>query len=768
MRAGEGQVGGGAEGRSARRRIEDDEVGGIAELAVGRDGEDALGDVDIAREGVRAGEHERARADLVEAGAGQDAGELEPLGDVGKGGRGDVEARGANQGDGVGSLKSVTVVVGQHEPEVEIRDAGRGEDLVGGLRIRDRAAGAADGEIRDDAGVEDHVAERQGLGRHRAVAIAQQRQGRREAEGGGVEVTGVAGRVEDEAAEAGAVEARDARDVRDLAEQRDRQPRAVDLDRGRARGEAVERAVQRQRTHRAAAGVIEDGRAREGQRVADDPVGVVDDERGARGHRDAGAAERAAGEADAALVGRAVGAEDDTPALDGEAAGELVRTRKLEQTGPGLDDGDIHAGQDRGDVEGREDVRVDRRRPWDDKGADRDCVGAGGENHATCGELRDDHRIVRGRGNRREAGEGQDAARADAEVGESVTAGFAADIIEGDGLQRVREVVRILQAAGTINDHVRVRMDRTRHVGVDGREVIAAEAAVDRERASREDGRARDGRIEVQRALVDRRAASESVDGGEVEDARARLDQADGVAEAIVRDNGVDDDVAEADREGDPVGGGRGGGLAQRELGETVDGKDIGAGRDARAGDRHARDDAQRVAGAGDRDDRRTGSRRTVAEGAARDGLAGVGRQRVGAQRDLVIPVDGEDLDAGGGKVATARDGHARRQADRSQAGDDRGARGESDVTPSRKAGRRMINDELARAGGSRPTGGQDAARGDGADTRGEAAVSTAAQAAEFEVEDGVRRSERDVIDRTAGQAEYRRVRVGRQGQRRV
>ena len=768
VRAGEGQVGGGAEGRSARRRIEDDEVGGIAELAVGRDGEDALGDVDIAREGVRAGEHERARADLIEAGAGQDAGELEPLGDVGKGGRGDVESRGAGQRDGVGSLESVTVVVGQGEAEVEVRDARRGEHLVRGLRIRDRAARAADGEVRGDAGVEDHVAERQGLGRHGAVAIAQQRQGRREAEGGGVEVAGVAGRVEDEAAEAGAVEARDARDVRDLAEQRDRQPGAVDLDRGRARGEAVERAVQRQGAHRAAAGVIEDGRAREGQRIADGAVGIIDEERGARGHGDTRAAERAAGEADATLGGRAVGAEDDTAALDGEAAGELVGAGKLEQTGPGLDDGDVHAGQDRGDVEGREDVRVGSRGAREHQGADRDRVGAGGEDHATCVERRDDHRVVGSRGDRRQAGEGQDAARADAEVGEPAAAGFAADIIEGDGLQRVREVIRILQAAGAVDDHVGVRVDRTGHVGVDRREVIAAEAAVDRERAGRQDGRARDGRIEVQRALVDRRAAGEGVDGGEVEDARAGLDQADGVAEAIVRDDRVDDDVAEADREGDAAGGGRGGGLAQRELGETVDGKDIGAGRDTRAGDRHARDDAQSVAGAGDRDDGRTGSRRTVAEGAARDGLAGVGRQRVGAQRDLVIPVDGEDLDAGGGEVAAARDGHARRQADRGQAGDDRGARRESGAAPARKAGGRMIDDELARAGGSRPAGGQHATRGDGADAGGEPGVIAAEQAAELEIEDRVRGRETDVIDRTAGQAEHRRARVGRQGQRRV
>ena len=311
-------------------------------------------------------------------------------------------------------------------------------------------------------------------------------------------------------------------------------------------------------------------------------------------------------------------------------------------------------------------------------------------------------------------------------------------------------------------------MNRARHVRIDRGEIGAAETAIDGERAGGHNGRTRDGRIEIQRALVDRRAAGEGIDGGEVEDARAGLDQADGVAEAIVRDDRVDDDVAEADREGDAVGGGRGGGLAQRELGETVDGKDISAGRDTRAGDRHAGDDAQRVAGAGDRDDRRTGSRRTVAEGAARDGLAGVRRQRVGAQRDLVIPVDGEDLDAGGGDIGSARDGHARRQADRGQAGDDRGARRESGATPARKAGGRMIDDELARAGRSRPAGGQHATCGDGADTRGEAAVIAAEQAAELEIEDRVRGRETDVIDRTAGQAEHRRARVGRQGQRRV
>ena len=79
-----------------------------------------------------------------------------------------------------------------------------------------------------------------------------------------------------------------------------------------------------------------------------------------------------------------------------------------------------------------------------------------------------------------------------------------------------------------------------------------------------------------------------------------------------------------------------------------------------------------------------------------------------------------------------------------------------------------MVDDELARAGGRRATGGQHATRSDGTNARGEAGVIAAQEAAEFEIEDGIRGSEADVIDRTAGQAEHRRGRVGRQGQRRV
>ena len=79
-----------------------------------------------------------------------------------------------------------------------------------------------------------------------------------------------------------------------------------------------------------------------------------------------------------------------------------------------------------------------------------------------------------------------------------------------------------------------------------------------------------------------------------------------------------------------------------------------------------------------------------------------------------------------------------------------------------------MVDDELARTGGRRATGSQHAARGDGADTGGEASVITTQEAAELEIEDGIRSRETDVIDRTAGQAEHRRGRVGRQGQRRV
>ena len=79
-----------------------------------------------------------------------------------------------------------------------------------------------------------------------------------------------------------------------------------------------------------------------------------------------------------------------------------------------------------------------------------------------------------------------------------------------------------------------------------------------------------------------------------------------------------------------------------------------------------------------------------------------------------------------------------------------------------------MVDDELARAGGRRATSGQHTTRGDGTDAGGEASVIATQEATEFEIEDRVRGRETDVIDRTAGQAEHRRGRVGRQGQRRV
>ena len=307
-------------------------------------------------------------------------------------------------------------------------------------------------------------------------------------------------------------------------------------------------------------------------------------------------------------------------------------------------------------------------------------------------------------------------------------------------------------------------MDRTRHVRIDRGEIGAAEAAIDRERAGGEDGRARDGRIQIQRALVDGCTAGKDVDRGEVEDARAGLDKADGVAEAVVGDDGVNDDVAHADREGDAVGGGRGGRLAQRELGGAIDGKHVGADRDARAGERHAGDDAHGRARASDRDDRRTGSCRAVGERTAGSGLVGGRGQSIGAQRDLVIAVDGEDGDARGGDVRATGDRHARSEANGDQAGDDRGARGEVAASKGGDARGSMVDDELARAGGSRPAGGQHATCGDGADTGGEASVIAAEQAAELEIKDRVRGREADVINRTAGQAEHRRGRVGRQG----
>ena len=74
--------------------------------------------------------------------------------------------------EGLAGQQSVGVVVGQGDTETKVRDDPRGDGFIDGLVQRQRAASAAHGDIRDDAGVElDQTGERDILGHGRAVAI---------------------------------------------------------------------------------------------------------------------------------------------------------------------------------------------------------------------------------------------------------------------------------------------------------------------------------------------------------------------------------------------------------------------------------------------------------------------------------------------------------------------------------------------------------------------------------------------------------------------
>ena len=160
-------------GRAAASRRQDDLVGGVAELSVGRDREHAALDVDVAREVVGdVAEHEGTVTRLGQAGAGNLAGEREALGQVMEGSTRNRVDRVIRDREGLAGQQSVGVVVGQGDTETKVRDDPRGDGFIDGLVQRQRAASAAHGDIRDDARVElDQTGERDILGHGRAVAI---------------------------------------------------------------------------------------------------------------------------------------------------------------------------------------------------------------------------------------------------------------------------------------------------------------------------------------------------------------------------------------------------------------------------------------------------------------------------------------------------------------------------------------------------------------------------------------------------------------------
>ena len=71
-----------------------------------------------------------------------------------EGGARNREDRVIRDREGLAGQQSVGVVVGQGDTETKVRDDPRGDGLVDGLIERQGAAGAAHGDVRDDAGVE--------------------------------------------------------------------------------------------------------------------------------------------------------------------------------------------------------------------------------------------------------------------------------------------------------------------------------------------------------------------------------------------------------------------------------------------------------------------------------------------------------------------------------------------------------------------------------------------------------------------------------------
>ena len=752
-RASEGQVVGETQRRVAAGRRQDDLVGGVAELAVGRDREHAALDVHVADEVIGGvAEHEGAVAGLREAGAGDLAREGQALGDVMERGARDGEDRVGGDGQRLVDPQSVPVVVRQREARAEVRDDARGDGLIEGLVERQGAAGAADGDVRDDAGVEDDRArEDDGLRLGAAVAVREERDRGGVAEGGGVEVARVAGGIEDQLAEALDLERGDVADVRDLAEHGHHEVRAVDADRGDAAGLADgEGAVEREGAA-GGAGVVEGGQAGEGQVVADRAVVVVDEERGAGRERGGTGAERAGGEAVAALEGRAVGADDDAARGDGEAAREGVLAAELEEAVAGLGDGDAEADDVGRDVEGRGQFGVDRGLTGQADAGDIEDVGARGEGEAAARDAGGDARVAGGRGDRGQARERKDAVRAGADVGEVGTAVFAAGVVERQAGEGVDGVVRERQAAGAVDRDAVGRGDGALREDVHPREE-AGLAAVDGHAAGRDDDGAVGGGGDVDLALVDDGAAGVGVGGGEGEDAVARLGQADGIAGAVVGDDGVDDEIAHAERPA-LVGLGGDGRTGDRDLGRAVDGDDERADRDTRAGDDHAGADAR---GGTHRDDGRTARRGAGVVRADVDAtVGGVGGERVGADGDLGVGVHRDDGRAGG-EIGRAADDHARTEAPGVHAGDDgRPAdRGRSRAAVRQTPGL-VEDDEFAHARSLVAAGGEHAAVRQVADDAVEGVVA-AEETAVLEVEDVGGSGEGHAVGSTARELEHR------------
>ena len=463
--------------------------------------------------------------------------------------------------------------------------------------------------------------------------------GGRVAERGGVEGAEVTLGVEDERPESGLVEGRDVGDVRDDAAEGDGDPRAGDVDLRRAVGQSGDRAIKREHTRGAAVSGVEERDAGEADGVADGEITLADEQAGADGHADRAGAERSTEDTIATLHGGAARADDDAARADGEAAGELVLSGELEQAVAGLGDRDARARDDRGDVEGREDVRDRRRDAGDLDGVDVEDLGPGGQDDASVGDFGDDVRIVRGGREGGGAAQRQERIDPDVEVGELVAAELTAAIVERDRGEFVDGVLREGETTAAVDGDGVGGRDGPRGVDVDGRHVLAAPTAVEDDAAGGDDHGGRARRVDVQVARIDDGAAGVGVGAREDLDAGAGLDVGERRAHGDVLEHGVEDDVRSAESVG--AGGGRARGRDAHDdgVGGGVDGLDESASDDVRAGHGHAGVDAGRAGDGVERDGRRTED----------DGVGGGTREVL---RGGVVAVDDQFRQRGGQDAA--------------------------------------------------------------------------------------------------------------------
>ena len=753
-RTSEGKVFGETQGGSSTgSRRQDDLVGSVAELAFGREREHTALDGYVTREVVgRVDEHEGAVARLRETGARNLAGEREALSQIMKGSTGNGEDGVGGHREGLVGQQPVGVVVGEGETEAEVRDDPRGDGLVDGLVQRQGAASAAHGDVRDDAGVElDQTGEGDGLRHGRAVAVREQGQRGRITERGGVEVTGVAGRVEDELTETLDLERGDGTDVRDLTEHRDDEIRAVDTDRGDATGLADgDRTVEREGTARGA-GVIEGRQADEREVVADRTIVVVDEERRSGSKADGTGAERTGGDAEATLLRRAIVGEHDAPRRDGETTGEGILSAELEETVTGLGDRDTEADDVGADGERRGEFGVDVGLTRQTDATDVEDVDAGREGQVAFVDGGNDTSVVGGRRDRGQGRQAQEAVYADADEGKVGGLELTAVVIEREAVERVGRQRREREATRTVDGDGVGRVDRTLRKHVEVREGAGVAAVHGHATGGEHDGSVGGGG-EGHHALIEDGATSESIFGRQGQDAVARLDEAHRVTSAVVGDDGVDDEIADADRPGlaGLVGDG---GAGDGDLREAVDGDDERAHRDARAGDGHTRADTH---GGEHRDGGGTRGRGAGKEGTEiNTPIAAVRGGRVRAHGELRVGIHGQDRRTGD-EGRRAADGHARAEAPGADARHDGRAshRGRGAVAIG-DAPRLVEDDEFAQAGDFAPASGEHAAVGQVTDDAVERVIA-AQEAAILEIEDVGRSREGDAVRGTARELEDR------------